>query len=191
MVVAFVSILKLNYNTQYNFNYTLYSMDKLINDFSFGLFFWALIIFVGLVLLLKKFAWKPILDAVNTREEGIRNALLSAENAKKEMQNLKSDNEKLLADARAERESMLKEAREIKEKMISDAKTEAQVQGEKMISQAKAAITAEKNAAMAELKNQVSTLSLEIAEKVLRDELSNKDSQAKLVEKMLGDAKLN
>ena len=191
MVVAFVSILKLNYNTQYNFNYTLYSMDKLINDFSFGLFFWALIIFVGLVLLLKKFAWKPILDAVNTREEGIRNALLSAENAKKEMQNLKSDNEKLLADARAERESMLKEAREIKEKMISDAKTEAQVQGEKMISQAKAAITAEKNAAMAELKNQVSSLSLEIAEKVLRDELSNKDSQAKLVEKMLGDAKLN
>ena len=191
MVVAFVSILKLNYNTQYNFNYTLYSMDKLINDFSFGLFFWALIIFVGLVLLLKKFAWKPILDAVNAREEGIRNALLSAENAKKEMQNLKSDNEKLLADARAERETMLKEAREIKEKMISDAKTEAQVQGEKMISQAKAAITAEKNAAMAELKNQVSSLSLAIAEKVLRDELSNKDSQTKLVEKMLGDAKLN
>ena len=166
-------------------------MDKLINDFSFGLFFWALIIFVGLVLLLKKFAWKPILDAVNTREEGIRNALLSAENAKKEMQNLKSDNEKLLADARAERETMLKEAREIKEKMISDAKTEAQVQGEKMISQAKAAITAEKNAAMAELKNQVSSLSIAIAEKVLRDELSNKDSQTKLVEKMLGDAKLN
>ena len=191
MVVAFVSILKLNYNIQYNFNYTLYSMDKLINDFSFGLFFWALIIFVGLVLLLKKFAWKPILDAVNTREEGIRNALLSAENAKKEMQNLKSDNEKLLADARAERETMLKEAREIKEKMISDAKTEAQVQGEKMISQAKAAITAEKNAAMAELKNQVSSLSIAIAEKVLRDELSNKDSQTKLVEKMLGDAKLN
>jgi F-type H+-transporting ATPase subunit b len=140
---------------------------------------------------LKKFAWKPILDAVNEREDGIKNALLSAENAKKEMQNLKSDNEKLLADARAERDAMMKEAREIKDKMINDAKAEAQEAGEKMISQAKAAIESEKNAAMADLKNQVSSLSLEIAEKVLRDELSNKESQAKLVEKMLDDAKLN
>ena len=107
------------------------------------------------------------------------------------MQNLKSDNEKLLAEARLERDTMIKEAREIKEKMINDAKSEAQTQGEKMIAQAKAAIESEKNAAMAELKNQVSTLSLEIAEKVLRDELSNKESQTKLVEKMLGDAKLN
>lgn len=166
-------------------------MEKLINDFSFGLFIWQIVIFVGLILLLKKFAWKPILDAVNEREEGIKNALLSAENAKKEMQNLKSDNEKLLADARAERDAMIKEAREIKDKMINDAKSEAQEAGEKMISQAKAAIESEKNAAMADLKNQVSSLSLEIAEKVLRDELSNKDSQTKLVEKMLGDAKLN
>jgi F-type H+-transporting ATPase subunit b len=86
---------------------------------------------------------------------------------------------------------MMKEAREIKDKMINDAKSEAQVAGEKMIEQAKAAITSEKNAAMAELKNQVSSLSLEIAEKVLRDELSNKDSQTKLVEKMLDGAKLN
>jgi F-type H+-transporting ATPase subunit b len=140
---------------------------------------------------LKKFAWKPILDSVNEREEGIKNALLSAENAKKEMQNLQADNEKLIAEARAERESMLKDAREIREKMINDAKAEASAQGEKMIEQAKAAIASEKNAAMAELKNQVSSLSLEIAEKVLRDELSNKDSQTKLVEKMLGDAKLN
>jgi F-type H+-transporting ATPase subunit b len=85
----------------------------------------------------------------------------------------------------------MKEAREIKEKMISDAKTEAQVQGLKMIEQAKAAINSEKNAALAELKNQVSSLSLEIAEKILKDELSNKESQTKLVEKMLGDAKLN
>jgi len=166
-------------------------MGKLIDDFSFGLFIWQIVIFVGLILLLKKFAWKPILDAVNEREEGIKNALLSAENAKKEMQNLKSDNEKLLADARAERDLLMKEAREIKEKMINDAKSEAQAAGEKMISQAKAAIESEKNAAMTELKNQVSSLSLEIAEKVLRDELSNKESQTKLVEKMLGDAKLN
>lgn len=166
-------------------------MDKLINDFSFGLFFWHTLIFVGLVLLLKKFAWKPILDAVNEREEGIKQALLSAKNAKQEMQNLKSDNEKLIAEARLERDAMMKEAREIKDKMINDAKTEAQAQGLKMIEQAKAAIQSEKNAAMADLKNQVATLSIEIAEKVLKSELSDKDSQTKLVEKMLGDAKLN
>ena len=166
-------------------------MDKLINDFSFGLFFWHTLIFVGLVFLLKKFAWKPILDAVNEREEGIKQALLSAKNAKQEMQNLKSDNEKLIAEARLERDAMMKEAREIKDKMINDAKTEAQSQGLKMIEQAKAAIQSEKNAAMADLKNQVATLSIEIAEKVLKSELSDKDSQTKLVEKMLGDAKLN
>ncbi len=166
-------------------------MEELFGQFSLGLFILQTILFVGLILLLKKFAWKPILDAVNEREEGIKNALLSAESAKKEMQNLKSDNEKLLADARAERDTMIKEAREMKEKMINDAKTEAQVAGEKMIAQAKAAIESEKNAAMADLKNQVSSLSLEIAEKVLRDELSNKESQTKLVEKMLADTKLN
>lgn len=166
-------------------------MEKLINDFSFGLFFWQTLIFLLLIFLLKKFAWKPILDAVNEREEGIKNALLSAENAKRDMQNLKSDNEKLLAEARVERDVMLKEAREIKDKIVSEAKDEAQVQAGKMIEQAKAAINSEKNAAMAELKNQVSSLSIEIAEKVLRSELTDKASQTKLVEKMLGDVKLN
>ena len=166
-------------------------MDKLINDFSYGLFFWQAIILVILIVLLAKFAWKPILTALAAREEGISNALLAAENAKKDMQNLKADNEKLLADARAERDAMIKEAREIKEKMIADAKSEAQAQGEKMIESAKASIESEKNAAMAELKNQVSSLSLEIAETLLKGELSNKEAQTKLVEKMLGDAKLN
>ncbi|MEI7509661.1 MAG: F0F1 ATP synthase subunit B [Flavobacterium sp.] len=166
-------------------------MEELFGHISLGSFILEIVLFIALIFLLKKFAWKPILDAVNEREDGIKNALLSAENAKKEMQNLKSDNEKLLAEARAERDVMMKEAREIKDKMINDAKSEAQAAGEKMIAQAKAAIESEKNAAMADLKNQVSSLSLEIAEKVLRDELSNKDSQTKLVEKMLGDAKLN
>jgi len=166
-------------------------MDKLISDFSFGLFFWQLFIFIGLIFLLKKFAWKPILDAVNEREKGNRTALLSAENARKEMQNLQSDNQRILQEARLERDTMLKEAREMKEKMIADSKNEAQAAGQKMIEQAKAAIESEKNAAMAELKSQVSTLSLEIAEKLLKDELSNKEAQVKLVEKMLGDAKLN
>ena len=166
-------------------------MEKLINDFSFGLFIWQTIIFVGLILLWKKLAWKPILDAVNEREEGIKNALLSADNARKEMQNLQSDNQRILQEARMERDSLLKEAREMKDKMVADAKNEAQAQGLKMIEQAKAAIESEKNAAMAELKLHVSTLSLEIAEKLLKDELSNKEAQVKLVEKMLGDAKLN
>ena len=166
-------------------------MDKLINDFSFGLFIWQVLIFVGLILLLKKFAWKPILDAVNDREEGIKNALLSAANAKIEMQNLQADNQRILQEARLERDNMLKEAREMRDKMVADSKKEAQVQGERMISQAKIAIEAEKNAAMAELKTQVSTLSLNIAEKLLKDELSNKEAQTKLVEKMLGDVKLN
>jgi F-type H+-transporting ATPase subunit b len=141
--------------------------------------------------MLKKFAWKPILDAVNEREEGIKNALLSAENARKEMQNLQSDNQRILQEARLERDAMLKDAREMKEKMIADSKNEVQAQGLKMIEQAKAAIESEKNAALSELKAHVSTLSIEIAEKILKDELSNKDSQIKLVEKMLGDAKLN
>ena len=166
-------------------------MEKLINDFSFGLFIWQVVIFVGLILLLKKFAWKPILDAVNDREEGIKNALLSADNARKEMLNLQSDNQRILQEARMERDALLKEAREMKDKMVADAKNEAQAQGQKMIEQAKAAIQTEKNAAMAELKLQVSTLSLQIAEKLLKDELSNKEAQVKLVEKMLGDAKLN
>jgi F-type H+-transporting ATPase subunit b len=166
-------------------------MEKLINDFSFGLFIWQVVIFVGLIFLLKKFAWKPILDAVNEREEGIKNALLSAENAKKEMQNLQASNERTLQEARLERDNMMKDAREIKEKMIADAKEEANTQGLRMIEQAKAAIESEKNAAMADLKAQVSSLSLIIAEKLLKEELSNKDSQMKLVEKMLGDVKLN
>lgn len=156
-----------------------------------SLVFWTTTIFIIFFFLMRKFAWKPILGAVKSREESINNALAAAENAKNEIQNLKSDNEKLLAEARAERDAMMKEAREIKEKMINDAKNEAQAQGLKMIEQAKNAIASEKNAAMAEIKTQVSSLSLEIAEKLLKDQLSNKDSQTKLVEKMLDDVKLN
>ena len=156
-----------------------------------SLIFWTTIIFVVFFMLLRKFAWKPILTAVKGREDSINNALLSAENAKKEMMALKSDNQKLLDDARAERDAMIKEATAIKDKMIADAKSEAQTQGAKMIEQAKATIESEKNKAVAEIKNQVSSLSLEIAEKLLKEELSNKESQTKLVEKMLADVKLN
>ena len=166
-------------------------MEKLFEDFSLGLFFWQAVLFIALILLLKKFAWKPILDSVNDREEGIKNALDSAEKAKLEMQNLQADNQKLLHEARAEREAMLKEARDIKNKMIEDAKGQAQDQASKMIQQAQEAIESEKKAAVAELKNHVATLSLEIAEKVLHTELSNKDKQLKLVEAMLAEKSLN
>ncbi|WP_316634750.1 F0F1 ATP synthase subunit B [uncultured Flavobacterium sp.] len=156
-----------------------------------SLIFWTTIIFIVFFFLLAKFAWKPILGAVKSREESINNALASAEAARLEMQNLTADNERILKEARAERDAMLKEAREMKEQIIADSKNEAQAQGQKLIAQAKVAIENEKNAAMAELKSQVSTLSLSIAEKLLKEELSSKESQTKLVEKMLDDVKLN
>jgi len=149
------------------------------------------IILVILILLMRKFAWKPILDALQDREDGIQNALDAAENAKVEMQNLTASNDKLLKEARAERETMLKEARDMKDKMIADAKEEAQAQANAMITQAQNAIEGEKKAAMAELKSHVAGLSVEIAEKVVRQELSNKDKQLELVESMLGEATLN
>ena len=166
-------------------------MEKLINDFSLGLFFWQVLLFVGLIIVLKVVAWKPILKSVNDREQGIKDALASAEAARKEMHNLQADNQRILQEARMERDAMMKEAREIREKMIADAKAEAVAQGDKMIEQAKASINSEKNAAMAEIKNQVAGLSLEIAEKLLRNELSSKEAQTTLVEKMLDDVKLN
>ena len=156
-----------------------------------GLVFWSVITFFILLVVLRKFAWKPILGAVDERENGIKNALEAADKARMEMENLKADNERILNEARAEREGMLKEAREIKTKMVSDAKEEAQEQATKMITQAQEAIENEKRSAMAELKNHVASLSIDIAEKVVREELSNKDKQLELVESMLGDAKLN
>ncbi|WP_298485297.1 F0F1 ATP synthase subunit B [uncultured Maribacter sp.] len=163
----------------------------IFNDFSIGLFAMQAFILIVLIFLLGKFAWKPILNAIEGREEGIKDALEAAENAKKEMQNLQADNDRLLKEARAEREAMLKEAREIKDKMISDSKEQAQVEGDKIIKQAQAAIEGEKKAALADIKNQVGSLSVEIAEKVIKEQLSDKDKQLKLVEGLLGDIKLN
>ncbi len=157
----------------------------------FGLIFWTGISFLILLFILKKFAWKPILNSVNTREQSIKDALAAAEAAKREMENLTADNERILKEARAERETLLKEAREIKTKMIADAEEDAKSKADKLIANAQAAIETEKKAAISELKAQVANLSLDIAEKVVKAELSNKDKQLKLVEDMLGDAKLN
>ncbi len=165
-------------------------MDKLINDFSFGLFFWQMAILIVLIFLLKKFAWKPILDSLNSREEGIKNALDSAEKARKEMQNLNADNEKLLQEARLQRDSMLKEARELKERIVTEASSEAQEKADKIVAQAQVTIQNEKNAALADIKNQVAELSIQIAEKVIRKELSSSEQQYRLVEDMLEDVTL-
>ncbi|MEP3837355.1 MAG: F0F1 ATP synthase subunit B [Algibacter sp.] len=166
-------------------------METLLNDFSVGLFVMQAVILLIIILLMRKFAWKPILNALDEREGGIANALKSAENAKLEMQNLQADNQRLLKEARAEREEMLKEARDMKNKIIEDAKTEANDTAGKLVAQAQASIESEKKAAIADLKSQVANLSLEIAEKVVRTELSNKDKQLQLVETMLGEKSLN
>ncbi len=164
-------------------------MDLLTPDI--GLLFWTFMSFAIFFFVLKKFAWKPIVKTVNDRENSIREALASADAAKREMENLTADNEKLLKEARVERDAMMKEARELKTKLIADAKEEAKVEGAKMIANAQAAIQSEKKAAIADIKNQVASLSIEIAEKVVTEELSNKDKQLKLVSDLLGDATLN
>jgi F-type H+-transporting ATPase subunit b len=166
-------------------------MDKLLNDFSPGLFVVQTILLLLLIFIMVKFAWKPILTSLNEREEGIQGALDAAENAKRDMENLQADNQKLLQEARLEREAMLKEAREMKAQMITDAETLAQEQANKIIVQAQLAIENEKKTAMAELKSHVASLSIDIAEKVVRQELSNKGKQLELVESMLVETKLN
>ena len=155
-------------------------MEKLLEEFSLGLFVWQSLAFVILLFLLKKFAWKPILDAVDEREQGIKSALESAEKAKLEMENLQADNEKLLKEARLERDAMLKEARDMKNKMIEEAKEEARVEATKLMQQAQQAIITEKQSAIAELKSQVALLSIDIAEKVLKSELADEQKQEAL-----------
>ncbi len=157
----------------------------------FGLVFWSIVTFGILLLILRKFAWNPILSAIDERESGIKDALEAADKARMEMENLNADNERILNEARAEREAMLKEARDMKNKMVTEAKEEAQEQANQIIAQAQLAIEQEKRSAMAELKIHVANLSIEIAEKVVRQELSDKDKQLQLVESMLSEATLN
>jgi F-type H+-transporting ATPase subunit b len=165
-------------------------MEKLISEFSFGLFFWQLLIFIFLVLLLKKFAWKPILDTVNERESSIKDAMREADKARNEMAAIQESNQKVLKEARAEREALLKDARNTGAEIIAQAKTDAKTEANKIISQAQESIQNEKRAAVNELKNQVAQISLEIAEKVIDTELANKDKQAQLVDKLLKDSSL-
>lgn len=166
-------------------------MDKLINDFSIGLFFWQSLVFIILIFLLRRFAWKPILNAVNEREESIEGALKAAEQARQEMESLQASNEAIMKEAREERERILKEARDMKNSIVAEAKETATAEAEKTVAAAKAAIEAEKAAAVAELKNQAAVLSIEVAEKVLGQELSAENKQAEMISKMIDEVKIN
>lgn len=158
---------------------------------AFGLIFWMIISFSIILFILKKFAWKPILDMLKERENTISDALNSAQKAKEEMLVLKAGNEKILQDARNERDVLLKEAREAKETIINEAKIKATEAADKILASSRENITNEKMAAMTELKNYVAALSIEIAEKVLKQELSDPEKQKELVQSLLKDTKMN
>lgn len=164
-------------------------MDLLLP--SFALIFWNLLAFTIVFFLLKKFAWKPILGAMKSREDNIADALNSAERVRAEMANLKNENEALLAKAREERAELLKEARDIKDKIINDAREQAKSDAAKIISDAQAVIQAQKMAALTDVKNQVGHLVIEISEKVLGRELSDKNDQEGFIKNLTETIKLN
>lgn len=158
---------------------------------SIGLVFWSTISFLVLMFLLTKFAWKPITKALHDRESSIEEALKSAENARKQMESLKNDNERLLNEARAERDHLLKEASEMKDQILAKAKKDAQTEGQKLIVAAKEAIEREKLTALNELKSQVALLSVDMAEKILRKKLEDRSQQEAFVNENLKSISLN
>ncbi len=166
-------------------------MEVLLNDFSPGLFIMQVVLLLIIIFLLRKFAWKPILDALDNREEGIKNALESAEEARKSLLELETKNNDLLKEARAERDSMIKDAKATADKMVDDAKNKAKEEAERVIENARISINAEKVAAVAELKTQMAAFSIEIAEKIVRENLSSDEKQKALAEKLSGEINLN
>ncbi len=169
---------------------TLLALNPLVSPDP-GLFIWSTVAFLLLFFLLSKFAWKPIVKALDERERSIEDALSKAEMAKAEMAKLTSENEQLLKQARIERDEILKEAKELKDQIVAEAKTAAQTEGAKMLEKARIEINNQKIAAMAEVKNQVAALSLEIAEKVLRKQFEDQTKQQTLVNDLLKEVKLN
>jgi F-type H+-transporting ATPase subunit b len=158
---------------------------------SVGLLFWTLIAFVIVFFILRKFAWKPILNSLNEREQNIAQSIATAQQVKAEMAQLKSENENLLAKAREERSMMIKEAKATGDRMINDAKEKAKSEYDRILKDAHAAIEQQKMAALTDVKNQVGNLVIEVAEKVLRRELSNKAEQESYIRKLADDVKLN
>lgn len=164
-------------------------MDLVTPDI--GLIFWQTVLFLIVLFLLGKFAWKPILNALHERENTIQESLDSAKKAREEMEKLQAANESLLQEARQERDKMLKQASETAKKLVADAKEEASAEGKKMIEKAKVEIENEKKAAVVEVKNQAAALSIEIAEKILRKDLADESAQKDLVDKYLNEANLS
>ena len=160
-------------------------MEKLLGEFSLGLFFWQTLLFVALLLLLKKFAWKPILDAVNERETLIKDSLSAAEKARDDMEAVQADNKRILKEARAERDALLAEAKTASVQIVNQAKEDAKAAADKITAQAQETIQNEKIAAINELKGQVASLSIDIAEKVLQTELKDKATQEQLVTQLV------
>lgn len=157
----------------------------------FGLFFWTLIAFLLVLFILGKFAWKPILNSLSEREGSIATSLATAEKARQEMANLKNENEALLQKAREERSAMLKDAKDAAEKLISDSQNKAKSEYERIVADAQAAINQQKNAALTDVKNQVGTLVIQVAEKVIRKQLANKGEQEALIADLVDNVKLN
>ena len=157
----------------------------------FGLFFWTLIAFLTVFFLLKKFAWKPILEALNEREKNIADSIASAEKVRFEMASMKSEHETLLNQAREERTLLLKEDKETKEKIIGEAKEAAKEEANKIMQESRQQIEFQKNAAIIDVKNQIGTLVIEVAEKVLRKELANKEQQHQYINTLAQEIKLN
>ncbi|QYN48581.1 F0F1 ATP synthase subunit B [Apibacter sp. ESL0432] len=158
---------------------------------SIGLIFWMTISFIVLLIILGKYAWKPILKALENRENSIQKSLDEAKNAREAMAKLTSQNEQILKEARMEREAILKEAREIKDKIINDAKDAATAESNKIIQSAKETINAERISAINQIKSEVADLSVDIAKKVLQKELSSPEKQKKLIDSLVNQAKLN
>lgn len=164
-------------------------MDLLTPDL--GLLFWQVVVFLGLFFILRAFAWKPITESLSERENNIQSALDLAEKTRLEMTALKADNEKLLAQARVERDAILRGAKEAADKMIAESRDKASAEGQRILEQARESMNNERQALVAQMKKEVVTLSLDIAEKVLRKELSDKSSQEKLVTDLVSNSRLN
>ncbi len=171
------------------FIFQFYFMELLLPKL--GLIFWTLIAFGITLWILGKFAWKPIMKSLNEREKNINDSILSAENVRKEMSELKSENEALLAQAREERAQMMRDAKETRDKIILDAKEQAREEMNKIVADAQSVIHQQKMAAITDLKNQVGNLVLEVSEKVIRRELSNKNEQEKYIEQLTQNVDLN
>lgn len=156
-----------------------------------GLFFWTLIAFLVVFYILKKYAWAPILKSLGERESGIAESIATAEKVRNEMNQLKSDNEQLLAEAREQRTLILKEAKEAKDRIVSEAKEQAKTEANKIIIEAQQQIQQQKMAAITEVKNEIGKLAVDVAEKILRKQLSTAEGQDAYMKLLAEEIKLN